>query len=375
VVGFFPIPNIRRRVLSGSQPGKVLVTTSNIVPPAQNLKAKQLFFLAGTKDCPLSFSDRLVWSFLVYRLGQAKGDAIKGAVRLNQIERGTGLDDRIIRTSLAELVKLGLAQWTERDTRAVQRYGKSHNRIDGKVVAIEGDSSQWLHRRKDVKSVTYPWWKSAVYFPISLPKKGTLTARQNALYWAIKFRPRQKQTYYAAWLGVSRRTVQQNVNDLRDLKLLVPDSLTVSRQPPDLWVSNVVKLKPTKKWKLSKTFSFTDEDNYSFYKSAADICEILDHRADQMVAAGYSTKDVFDIWHYAFDLLKSKCGTLCSLEHFIREFPGIFKVAESITRLNRDSGSFNGVNSAGLLRVEISKAVKQIQSCDASRLLLWSYCA
>jgi len=351
------------------------VTTNNIVPPAQNLKAKQLFFIAGTKDSPLSFNDRLVWSFLVYRLGQAKGDSTKGAVRLNQIERGTGLDDRIIRSSLAELNDLGLAQWTEHNTKAVERDGKSHNRTDGKVVAIEGESSQWFRRRKDAKSVNYPWFRTFVYFVMSLPSKGTLTARQNALYWVIKFGPRQKQTYYAAWLGVSRRTIQLNVNDLRDLGLLVPDSLTVSPQPPDLWVSKVVKLKPTKKWSLSKSFNFTDELEYSFYRSAAEINKSLDHRANQMVAAGYSTKDVFDIWQEAFGLLNSKCGTVSSLEHFTREFPEIFKVAESITRLNRESGSFNGVNSAGLLRLEISKAVKQMQSCGASRLFLWSYCA
>ena len=325
-------------------------------------KKKQLFFLIAGKSCPLDFNSVLVYSFLIYRYRAAKGQQQAASVTRQQIQIGTGLcATRTIPKALEKLQEHGLI-------------GYHGNR----VFAFQPRDNQWFvpYRNPGLK----PWYARITYFPIWVPasaKSSGLLPRVNALYFLIKNKPHQTQSYYALKMNVSATTVRSSIKQLRRLKLIASHEL-VAFEPSDeqlnLWQDRKKRTATTVTgWKLSKANVFvrvaTKLDSLFLYCADEEKTprQMFDWYADQfgiiMLSRGYSRTEIESYWNEVAQCFRID-GSRAALNKFelfaVKSFIEVFEHAENITLRSAAAGTFAGSNSLGLLKRLTQEAVREI---------------
>lgn len=349
----------------------------------QHLK-KRLFLLKAGKACPLTapdaatdkptsgFNSVVVYSFLVYRLKMAHGDQDKAAVTNKQIQRGTGqCRSRTIPKAIDMLEAHGLA-----------------GRVNNRVFARQGQSNGWFVQITN--SHHRPWYARFAYFPIWIPcsNQGRLTPRQNALYWLIAAKPRQKQIYYSLCLGIDAKTVTRAVRKLRVLELLSwsglePRELTAEHM--ELWQDRAQHKLKSNEFQLSRTGVFTRIDasgHFVWFIGDAtanqtpyeQFCDRLDETGNRMRSAGYSTVEIAAYWDDLAQHIMRSTNSMEPLELFILDFANIFAHVEAVTNRNRAAGQFAGANSLGLLKSVTRQVVQELQIVWENRRLYGGLC-
>lgn len=168
---------------------------------------------------PLDGVARLVYGFLIYRLGNK--DARLRTSSRTLIATALRLNKPAVDRAVATLSAAGL----------VEEFG-SH------VGATEplGESAGWFRRLRDPNGA---WHESFVYDRVYLPRSSTtLSVRTNLLYWHLvrlgepvdrmpghlvargHGKPYLTNVYLANGLGCDRRTVARGLKRLRDLRLI-----------------------------------------------------------------------------------------------------------------------------------------------------------
>jgi len=349
------------------------MSESNIVPLAKITNAKNLFFLQAKKGCPLSFNARFVYSFLVYRIGQAKGKTHPASVTIKQITNGTGLDKDCARAAIEELEYHGLCAWTVKKTVAYELDGKSGpvsvERQQGRVIALEGDSYDWFSERGIKRHAE--WFDRFAYFKVSIPRSGTLASRHNALFWLIHRRPRQKQVWYARILGISKNTVGPAIETLRQKKYLLGFGL-VTAATADYSIYDQKKPKREKQRVLSIPLENPSALKFEWFEGHEQFAAKVKDMGELMLQCGFTEKAVFEYWSWTIQKLG---GRFDFLEIFVRDWHELFGHVEGVTGLNRQQGLFRGPNSGGLLKQETEMAIKVLECHlkNSGSVFLWSY--
>lgn len=162
---------------------------------------RKLFFLNTTKECPLDFKERLIYSELAYRAKYGRG-ATK-----TQLRRNLRLDPKTINRGIESLE------------------ARSLTTIRGnEYFAAEPDGLQkhWFRqRRTENKS----WHSRYSYIVILKPSENCrLTARQNVLYWLVVSLRKKKRRVTAAYLskimGIAPQTARKALERLVELSFL-----------------------------------------------------------------------------------------------------------------------------------------------------------
>ena len=325
-------------------------------------RKKSLFVLRAGRACLLTsteagFSAILNYSFLVYRLKMAKGDQSKAAVTNRQIERGTGLcRSRTIPKAIEVLEEQGLL-------------GRNNKR----VFARQGRSPEWFVEMRN--SQHKPWYARFAYLKIWIPSSDprSLTPRQNAVYWTLRSKPKQRQVYYALRLGIDEKTVARAIERLRRLELISWSELEPLALQPDhlvLWQDTAKRKSKSKEFRLSDNKTIRDfaHDSQLTWFSEADgassaqhFSQRLDGYGNRMRSAGYSTVEITAYWERITRHIVESTNTFEPFERFLIEFGRIFEHVEQVTLRNRVAGTFNGSNSLGLLNTITQQAADELQ--------------
>jgi hypothetical protein len=154
-------------------------------------KKNFILWLCSRKESPLRFSENLLYSYLTWRPGGS----------LRQMAAATGLDRcKSVAPAIARLREVGLVAESEHSP----------------LPPPEG----WFIPRR---STDTDWRKQFLYCPISIGQKD-LTAKQNALLAAIKWRPLKRLSWYATCLKLNRSGVYSTLAELRKQKFVSVDS-------------------------------------------------------------------------------------------------------------------------------------------------------
>ncbi len=165
-------------------------------------KKNFILWLCSHQESPLTFSDNLLYSYLAWRPGGS----------LRQIAQATGLDrSKSVAPAVNRLQDFGLV--SENDYEALP------------------PPAGWFIPRRYTDA---DWRKQFRYFPIAI-RQTELTARQNALYAAIKWKPAKKLSWYAACLKLNRSGAYKTAGELRRKQFVAADSLTVQPTAKDIW--------------------------------------------------------------------------------------------------------------------------------------------
>ncbi|MBS0205927.1 MAG: hypothetical protein JSS49_23755 [Planctomycetes bacterium] len=327
-------------------------------------KKKRLFFLMAGKSCPLDFNSVLVYSFLIYRYKLKNGMQQDAAVTRQQIHLGTGLcATRTIPTALEQLEQHGLI-----------------GLVDNRVFPFQPKQDWFVQYRNGGLK---PWFARIAYFPIWIPasaKSSGLVPRVNALFFLIKHKPNQTQSYYAAKLGVSLTTVRTAIKTLRRLKLLSVSELRGRDLAGDQWQLWQDKKKRTqttvRRWRLSQSDLFQrigarlENGKFLYFFQIEEeprqtFDRIVDWFGNKMAARGYSRTEIESYWSDVAQrfLIDESDASLHKFELFLwLNFLDVFNHAEKITLQSASAGIFSGTNSLGLLKRITSEAVSQINT-------------
>ena len=298
-------------------------------------KAKRYYpVLLIRKGCPLSFGERLVYSYLVYRA--AKG----GARSVGEIARATGIErSRSLPGILRSLT----------DQLLIAREG-------GLIVALEPQTKDWWVWRPDMSKV---WYQRLRGFPVCWTPT-ILTPMQTAIYFCLlnpniqtgrKIRHSQKKAGIAAMMGVSRDTVQRTWTKLEELKFLEYDYL----RTPTKEVLATFQDRPQthKAWLLSEAI---EGIQWGRIKDGPTMAKWIDGYASMMAKARYTKEEILSYWDNAIDLANGPE----SLYQFMVNWDTMFQKIEAQSATNRASGSFKAKNSLGLLNIDTQLAIAEI---------------
>ena len=162
---------------------------------------KWLAFLKRRKASNLDFSERVVFSYLVYQARHGCGASI------GSVARFTGLSRDVVPDVLKRLRGFGL----------VKTEGGEHFALEP-----SGETAGWFPIRKGGRG--RPWVSRLAYYPVYMVTTACpLTDRQNVLYWCLRdldldndgVVKGQTESGLAALLSVSRQTVGTALGVLR----------------------------------------------------------------------------------------------------------------------------------------------------------------
>jgi hypothetical protein len=289
-------------------------------------KKNFILWLCSRKDSPLRFSDNLLYSYLAWRPGGS----------LRQIAADTGLDRcKSVAPAITRLREVGLVAENEHSS----------------LPPPEG----WFMPRK---STDTDWRKQFLYFPIAI-RQNELTAKQNALFAAIKWRPLKRLSWYAACLKLNRSGVYSTLAELRKRKFVSVDGLAVRPDAKDIWkdidnatfVTEALKSRfpsqyePVIAWVLSELWCKVDEG--SEY--------LLNHKK------WYNRKYVSGYWQRVAEMLPRPE----QLEVFIWEFANLL----GYVLTNAKSGGYLTTTT----QIVCEQIVRMWQQKPPGSIFMWSF--
>jgi predicted transcriptional regulator len=284
--------------------------------------------IATTKKCPLTYSQRMVYSYLVYRL---RKDQVATKAKVVKVLR---LDKRAVANALVALEGLGLVIKEQVWYRAAQP---------------NESQRQWLasNRRTDV-----PWSRRFATYPLITPRKAGLSTKTNALLWLLySLAPKygrpvvlsQHLAGLAVMLNMSQKGVKQGVERLVRLGLIEQfDTTFLLKQPTTetlaLWEDRPVRRETAFKMpiKLRLPDDTTDPDYERKRDDIITINETLDYHGRLMRKADCSENDIKEFWTY---VINNTFDTTQLWEYAVCNFESAFKSCAEQHRANGYSGS------------------------------------
>lgn len=302
---------------------------------------KRFPFLLVRRTSPLTFHERLVYSYLVYRTA-------KGGASLREVARSTRTDkSRTVPKVVKRLKELHLA--------ALQ---------DGKLVALEPlpEQSEWFVWR--AKKTGTHWFQQLNGFPMLHPPKGW-TAQQTAIYCCLltnnvqqdrKLIAKQKKYGLAAMLSVASHTVFRTFAKLESLKLLEYDFI----QKPPAEVMDIFQSKPERKerdWLASNECGW----KFEIIENGPAIAKRIDSYSPLLLQANYTKTEIVKYWN----AMSAKICAYKQIDQILYDFVtlGWQEMQQRIeleTTKNRNEGKYFGSNSYGMLLAASKTAVERI---------------
>ncbi|WP_254513857.1 hypothetical protein [Anatilimnocola floriformis] len=359
---------------------------------------KRSIVLSTTTQCPLNFAELVVYSYCWFR--QRKGLPI---TRIG-IERDTGLTRKgLDAAAITNLCNTGLLT------------------VTGNIIKANEPPAHYFHVPKKEKA-KFPFCYFSYYVRST---NSELSARMNVLYWRISDNPYQSIATYAGSLGLTWKTVKENLKDLRELGLVAEDNIVAV--PPaealhSLWKDkDIPKAKPVQRAAESHE---RDDRESSVATATATMVKAkakpkpvtakpqtaaADRDYSQTAIEAFEIPTVFELEEYeahkdgeAFRRKVNLIGnrlrecnytdddvaevlqamvTISGVRGFYRteEFIGLslsdlITQAESKSATNRAGGKFGGRNSKGIL-ISMIKEWLPIQNLARGRgAPCWRYC-
>ena len=234
---------------------------------------RRMKVVACTGQNELSFNERVVYSFLVYRRSKGKGAG------LSAVRRVTGFDRcRTLPRIRRRLADLGLVEVR-----------------DGKLWAREPDAERrgwfgWVRGQERAD-----WWERLGYWWLYLPAKG-LTLKQAGVWsMLVSFQNagrRVRRSGLPALLKVDPKTVRVALGVLEDLGLcggLVP-------REPGPEQEKLFRSKKSASYKPSRLWSFPDDLEPGVKER---LCLAVDRAGELMLAAGWKPAEANDYFRVA----------------------------------------------------------------------------
>jgi hypothetical protein len=312
------------------------------------MNKKYYFAVEPTKSCPLSFPERWLYSFLIFRTSLNKPAAEAC------IFRNCGFSNRAVKSYLGELRDAGLVAET-----------------NGHYVASEPSVECWQWFVQKGNSEALPWFQRfatyAVYVPN--PHQGLPLTHSAvlSLVWSLKhgsgwttIRPAALATMLFPDMdrASAKRQINRAAKNLRDKGLLDGRwNITVQKEHHHLWRDADHLANPRSQSEVGRKslreYILDYLENYECYycfSCAREMGIHLDYIERTMAKAGYNQRQILNYWE---DLLfePGYCDRrLVFLELFAgRGFMQVFKLAEEMTAENRIAKGYVGI-SLGLLR-------------------------
>ena len=292
---------------------------------------RRMKVMACTGQNELSFNERVVYSFLVYRRSKGKGAG------LSAVRRVTGFDRcRTLPRIRRRLTDLGLVEIN-----------------DGKLWAREPDADRrgwfgWVREQEWAE-----WWERLGYWWLYLPAKG-LTLKQAGVWsMVLSFSnagKRVRRSGLPALLKVDPKTVRVALGVLEDLGLC---GGVVPREPgPEQ--ERLFRSKKSAGYKPSRSWSFPDNLEPELKDR---LCLAVDRAGQLMLAANWKAAEANDYFRVVGDLPLPDAP----LYRFLLDLPKFFAGVEKTHQANVVSGKVKFArNCKGLLTAMTGKQAARL---------------
>lgn len=312
------------------------------------------------KACGLTYHERLVYSFLVYRRSRDQGATKKKIAERLAIDRGETVPK----------VLEGLAVDTTDRPRLVEER-------DGRYYAVQpsGPTVDWFAYNGRTRE---PWHRQFSTFPVFIPtQECPLTAKVNGLLWLLwSLAPRwgkpfivnQNQKGLAVLMGASQKFIRSALETLRGHRLVKVGTLAYFMLQPTAEQLAWWRDRPAKKdrkearkfvlsqalgWKADKVRATDEPRDKEKKEDMASICRAVDLFAGRMIAKGFTEEEIVNYWTEVENELRTVEGVM----KFTWLFEELFREAEAI---HGESGYAR--SSIGILRSVSQKAIENIRA-------------
>lgn len=284
---------------------------------------RYVLMLVCTKKCSLTYHQRLVYSYLVYRLRKDQS-ATKA-----KIEKALRLDKGTVVNALTELTNVGLATrereqyWAAKPNTAQKGWFASNGRMD------------------------VPWNRQFATYVVLRPKKSSgLSTKTNALLWLLySLAPKygkpvvfgQHLAGLAVMLKMSQKGVKQGIARLETMGLIerVGTTFLLKQPTPEalaFWEDRPVQHNTAfKPLQLRLPEDTTDPDYESTRDNFLTINERIDHFSRMMLKAACPEQEIKEFWKY---VIKNTLDITQLWEYAVCDFEGAFKVCAEQHRGN-----------------------------------------
>lgn len=321
-------------------------------------KKRYIPMISSRKPCNLTYHQRLVYSYLVFRRSRDQGATRKKIATVLDIDREaasraskhlvTGFDGQP-----------PLAEWREGRLWALEPVGEV-----GSWFAFNGRSGD-------------PWHRQFSSYRVYTPSKSCpLTTKANGLLWLLySLAPRwgrpivinQNHLGLSRLQGVTEKCIHANLGALAKHGLITEGTLMFSMQQPNPDQLEWWRDQPAKKTSKGKNKFLLDQalnwavdsvkpEDTSQVKQAKEdmrsVIQCFNRFANEMLAAKYSEEDIVAFWMS----VKADLTTVNRLLAFVLDFETTFKQAEAI---HAEKGFAK--SSINLLRSLSEKLVERIK--------------
>jgi len=292
---------------------------------------KKFVPVIATRKCPLTYSQKIVYSYLVFRLRKEQTATRAKMVKVLRLAKNT------VSKALAELETIGLVVQEQKWYRAAE----------------PNDAQKaWFATNRRTDEL---WNRQFATYAVYCPKRGSgLATKANALLWLLySLAPKygrpvvfgQHLAGLAVMLGMSEKGVKQGIDRLISLGLVERVGTTfLLRQPtPEalaLWEDRPVRQETA--FRLTKYLAValpSDENDPDYEQERDDVVtinELLDRHSLMMRKAGCPPGDIIEYWRY---VIKQTRTVTRLWEYVVCNFESAFKGYAEQHRLNGYSGS------------------------------------
>lgn len=288
---------------------------------------RYVLVIVAKKLCPLTYHQRLIYSYLVYRLRQ---DQTASTLKISKILR---MEKKVVEQAAKALAVHNLV---------VEESGQYCAKEPTK------DQENWFASNKRTDGA---WHRQCATYPVLRPKKGSkISTKTNAILWLLYSLARkygkpavfsQNIAGLATLLNMSEKGVSQAIKRLEKEGLVERIGTTFllkepSQQVLELWETRPIQ--PTISFRpvyVNLTTDKNDPDYERYLDIAKDINERIDFFSRMMLKAGCPEQDINEYWRY---IIKN-CRDLDQLwEYTVSEFEGVFNYYSEQHRKNGYSG-------------------------------------
>lgn len=314
--------------------------------------------LNATAQCGLSaWNELAIYSYLVYRAGQKSKFALT-----EQIARGLRLDRKTVAKVLPAL----------HNHRLVSKLD------NGRWAANEPpeDKRGWFLMVKRSNTATWDWYKRFAgywcYVTVHL-EKDSMSPRQSAIFWKIyNWQQDNMAPVKKAWRTqtlIPYRTVLDAVSRLREMGLLDQfGRVTLDKSKhAKYWLDKPPKKKPpTTKTLREWFFDWWEDTAPHYFPNIEELGDRLDYYQEQLLAVGYTQKDILSYFDKLIDLLD---GYFDPCEVFLQR--GFWGLLARVEKTHEKNG-FKYPNSLGLLKHETRSVARHLlRALKQDELYAW----
>lgn len=283
--------------------------------------------IVATKQCPLEYHERLVYSYLVYRL---RRDQTATRAKIVKTLRH---DKKAVMKALGTLA-------------AHDVISEDHGQYHAKEPAEPQKNWFASNRRTDV-----PWHRQFATYPVLHPKKGSpLSTKTNAVLWLLYSLARkygkpvvfnQKIAGLANMLNMSEKGVKQGIDRLAKWGLVERGGTTFLLKEPsaqvlELWETRpILPTTPFTVVQLKLPADTTDPDYERTMDDVRTINERIDHHSRMMLKAECPEKEIHEYWRY---VIRNTWGMTQLWEYTVCDFESAFRCHSEEHRANGYKG-------------------------------------